>query len=289
MKGIILAGGLGTRLYPLTLVASKQLMPVYDKPMIYYPLSTLMLAGIRDILIITTLEEQERFQKLLGDGSDLDCSFQYQAQKEPRGLAEAFLLGEHFIGKDSVTLILGDNIFYGSSLRVLLQKGAASKGACVFAYPVNNPEQYGVVTFDTTGKVIALEEKPVNPSSNYAVTGLYFYDADVVEISKNIVPSVRGELEIMSVNQAYLERGELHVEVMNRGMTWLDTGTFDSLIAAGQFIEVIEKRQGFKIGCIEEVAFRMGFIKEEQLKKLAEKCSNSAYGKYLSGLLRNVK
>ncbi len=282
MKGIVLAGGSGTRLYPLTIAVSKQLMPVYDKPMIYYPLTTLMLAGINEILIITTPEDQAGFKKLLGDGSHLGCRFEYVVQPKPEGLAQAFILGADFIGKDSVALVLGDNIFYGSGMGTLLQKKINPNGATVFAYQVGDPERYGVVEFDSNFKVISIEEKPVRPKSNYAVPGLYFYDNDVVEIAKNMKPSPRGELEITDVNKIYLERGKLEVGVLDRGTAWLDTGTFDSLQEAGQFIEVIEKRQGLKIGCIEEVAYRKGFIDKAQLNVLAEKYMKSGYGVYLN-------
>jgi glucose-1-phosphate thymidylyltransferase len=285
MKGIILAGGSGTRLHPLTLAASKQLLPVYDKPMIYYPLSILMLAGIKDILIITTPHDQEAFKRLLGDGKDLGCTFEYVVQEVPNGLAQAFVLGEEFIGNDSVALVLGDNIFYGSGMGNLLRSKVDLDGACVFAYRVNDPERYGVVEFDESGKVLSLEEKPQNPKSNYAVPGLYFYDNDVVEIAKNIEPSARGEYEITDVNIEYLKRGKLQVGILDRGTAWLDTGTFPSLMQAGQFVQVIEERQGFKIGCIEEIAFRQGFINEEQLLILAEKYKKSGYGVYLRNLL----
>lgn len=288
MKGIILAGGSGTRLYPLTMAVSKQLMPVYDKPMIYYPLSTLMLAGIRDILIITTPEDQPAFKKLLGDGSEIGCHFSYTIQPEPKGLAQAFTLGESFIGKENVALILGDNIFYGSGMGNLLGKKVNRDGAVVFAYQVNDPERYGVVAFDENNKVLSIEEKPQKPKSAYAVPGLYFYDNEVIEIAKNIRPSVRGEYEITDINRVYLERGKLDVGVLDRGTAWLDTGTFDSLIQAGQFIEVIEKRQGLKIGCIEEIAWRKGWINAEQLNVLADKYIKSGYGLYLKNLLKNT-
>lgn len=285
MKGIILAGGSGTRLHPLTLAASKQLLPVYDKPMIYYPLSILMLAGIKEILIITTPHDQAAFKRLLGDGKELGCTFEYVIQEEPNGLAQAFVLGEDFIGSDSVALVLGDNIFYGSGMGNLLRSKVDLDGACVFAYRVSDPERYGVVEFDDSGKVISLEEKPNVPKSNYAVPGLYFYDNDVVEIAKNIKPSARGEYEITDVNIEYLKRGKLQVGILDRGTAWLDTGTFASLMQAGQFVQVIEERQGFKIGCIEEIAFRQGFINEDQLLILAEKYKKSGYGVYLRNLI----
>lgn len=288
MKGIVLAGGSGTRLYPLTIAVSKQLMPVYDKPMIYYPLSTLMLAGIREILIITTPEDQAGFKKLLGDGSQIGCRFEYVVQPSPDGLAQAFILGEEFIGNDSVALVLGDNIFYGSGMGTLLKNKVNPDGAVVFAYQVHDPERYGVVEFDKQNKVISIEEKPTQPKSNYAVPGLYFYDNEVVAIAKAMKPSPRGELEITDVNKTYLEKGKLEVGVLDRGTAWLDTGTFDSLQEAGQFIEVIEKRQGLKIGCIEEVAYRMGFIGKDQLMVLANKYMKSGYGKYLE-MLANEK
>ncbi len=285
MKGIILAGGSGTRLYPLTIAVSKQLMPVYDKPMIYYPLSTLLLAGIRDILIITTPHDQEGFKKLLGDGSALGCSIQYKVQPSPDGLAQAFILGEEFIGDDSVALVLGDNIFYGTGLAELLASKTEVQGGCVFAYQVADPERYGVVEFDDNLKAVSIEEKPENPKSHYAVPGLYFYDNSVVEIAKNLEPSPRGELEITDVNKIYLEQGKLEVGVMSRGTAWLDTGTFDSLHEASEFVKVLEKRQGFKISCIEEIAFKKGFINEEQLLQAAEKYGKSGYGSYLKNLI----
>lgn len=288
MKGIVLAGGSGTRLYPLTIAVSKQLMPVYDKPMIYYPLSTLMLAGINEILIITTPEDQAGFKKLLGDGSQVGCRFEYVVQPSPDGLAQAFILGDEFIGNDSVALVLGDNIFYGSGMGTLLKNKVNPDGAVVFAYQVGDPERYGVVEFDKGFKVLSIEEKPAQPKSNYAVPGLYFYDNDVVAIAKSIKPSPRGELEITDLNRVYLEKGKLEVGVLDRGTAWLDTGTFDSLQEAGQFIEVIEKRQGLKIGCIEEVAYRKGFIDRSQLMALANKYMKSGYGKYLE-MIANEK
>ena len=281
MKGIILAGGSGTRLHPLTLAVSKQLMPVYDKPMIYYPLSTLMLAGINEILIISTPQDLPNFEKLLGDGSQIGCKFSYKEQPSPDGLAQAFILGEEFIGDDKVALILGDNIFYGSGMSKLLQSCADPEGGFVFAYQVFDPERYGVVEFDADNKVVSIEEKPLQPKSNYAVPGLYFYDNDVVEIAKNIKPSLRGELEITDVNKEYLKRGKLKVGVFDRGTAWLDTGTIQSLMQAGQFVQVIEERQGMKIGAIEEVAYRMGFISRDKLSEIAEPLRKSGYGEYL--------
>ena len=286
MKGIILAGGSGSRLHPLTFCVSKQLMPVYDKPMIYYPLSTLLLAGINQILIITTPRDQESFRTLLGDGSQIGCTFEYMVQHEPNGLAQAFVLGEEFIGDDNVALVLGDNIFYGSGMSSLLQSNNTPDGGVVYAYHVSDPERYGVVEFDENMKAVSIEEKPKRPKSNYAVPGLYFYDNDVVEIAKNIQPSKRGEYEITDVNAEYLRRGKLKVSVMNRGTAWLDTGTFSSLMQAGQYVEVIEERQGLKIGCIEEIAYRMGFINKEQLLKLAEPLRKSGYGIYMENIVK---
>ncbi|MBI35311.1 MAG: glucose-1-phosphate thymidylyltransferase [Flavobacteriales bacterium] len=286
MKGIILAGGSGSRLHPLTLSVSKQLMPVYDKPMIYYPLSTLLLAGINEILIITTPHDQKSFQQLLGDGSRIGCRFKYVVQHEPNGLAQAFVLGEDFIGKDNAALVLGDNIFYGSGMSSLLQSNNTPDGGVVYAYHVSDPERYGVVEFDKNMNAISIEEKPEVPKSNYAVPGLYFYDNDVVEIAKNIKPSSRGEYEITDVNAEYLRRGKLKVSVMNRGTAWLDTGTFSSLMQAGQYVQVIEERQGLKIGCIEEVAYRMGFINEEQLLELAQPLKKSGYGIYMENIVK---
>jgi glucose-1-phosphate thymidylyltransferase len=286
MKGIILAGGSGTRLHPLTHSVSKQLMPVYDKPMIYYPLSTLMQAGIREILIITTPHDAPLFQNLLGDGSQLGCTFQYTVQPEPNGLAQAFVLGKDFIGSDSVALVLGDNIFYGTQMPHLLQESAHPQGGIVFAYPVSDPERYGVVDFDVHGKVLSIEEKPAQPKSHYAVPGLYFYDNQVVEIAENLQPSARGEYEITDINKEYLRRGALHVGVLDRGTAWLDTGTFDSLMEAAQFVQIMERRQGLKVGCIEEVAYQMGFITSEQLAALAAPLVKSGYGAYLQSLLK---
>lgn len=286
MKGIILAGGTGSRLHPLTLAVSKQLMPVYDKPMIYYPLSTLMSAGIREILIITTPQDRVLFEQLLGDGTRLGCRFAYATQETPKGLADAFIVGESFIGQDKVALILGDNIFYGTGLSELLQSHQDPQGGVVFAYHVKDPKRYGVVTFDAQGKAISIEEKPEHPKSSYAVPGIYFYDNSVVEIAKSISPSKRGELEISEVNQTYLERGALTVSIMDRGTAWLDTGTFQSLMQASQFVEVIEERQGLKVGCIEETAFRMGYINAEELEALAQPLLKSGYGEYLLSLLQ---
>lgn len=284
MKGIILAGGSGTRLYPITKGISKQLMPVYDKPMIYYPLSVLMLAGIKEILFITTPQDQDQFKRLLGDGSEIGCSFSYEVQHEPNGLAQAFVIGEKFIGNDKVCLILGDNIFYGAGFSKLVQSFNDVNGAAVFAYEVNDPERYGVVEFNDQKQAISIEEKPKQPKSNYAVPGLYFYDNSVVEIAKNIAPSPRGEYEITDVNRVYLEKGTLQVGIMNRGTAWLDTGTFDSFADACEFVRVIEKRQSQKVGCIEEVAYRMGFIDRAQLMLLGEKYAKSGYGEYLKRL-----
>ena len=284
MKGIILAGGSGTRLHPLTIAVSKQLMPVYDKPMIYYPLSTLMYAGIREILIISTPRDLPLFKTLLGDGKQLGCSFSYATQAEPKGLAEAFIIGEEFIGNDKVALILGDNIFYGSGLKELLQANNDPQGGIIYAYHVNDPQRYGVVDFDAAGKAVSIEEKPTKPKSNYAVPGIYFYDNRVVEIAKNIQPSARGELEITDVNNVYLQDGQLQVAVLDKGTAWLDTGTFESLMQASQFVEVIEQRQGLKIGAIEEASYEMNYIDKVQLQKLAEPLVKSGYGDYLMQL-----
>ncbi len=287
MKGIILAGGSGTRLHPLTLAISKQLMPIYDKPMIYYPLSSLMSAGINDILIISTPHDLPHFEKLLGDGSQLGCKFSYKVQEVPNGLAQAFVLGEEFIGDDKVALILGDNIFYGVGMGNLLKENVDVEGGVVYAYHVSDPERYGVVEFDDNMKAISIEEKPENPKSNYAVPGLYFYDNSVIEIAKNLQPSARGEYEITDVNAEYLRQNKLKVAILNRGTAWLDTGTFPSLMQAGQFVQVIEERQGLKIGCIEEIAYRKGFIDKEQLKKIATPLVKSGYGTYLLNLIKD--
>lgn len=285
MKGIILAGGSGTRLYPITKAISKQLMPIYDKPMIYYPLSVLMMAGIKDVLIITTPEDNVQFQRLLQDGSDIGCHISYAVQEVPNGLAQAFVIGEHFIGSDKVALVLGDNIFYGYGLGRQLQALSNVEGGYVFAYPVSDPERYGVVSFDENAKAISIEEKPSNPKSHFAVPGLYFYDNSVVEIAKNLSPSERGEYEITDINKIYLQQNRLHVSVLDRTTAWLDTGTFDSLHDASEYVRVIEKRQGTKIGCIEEVAYRMGFISREKLEVLAHSLKKSGYGEYLLSIL----
>ena len=290
MKGIILAGGSGTRLYPVTRSVSKQLMPVYDKPMIYYPIAVLMLAGIRDILVITTPEDLEQFKKLLQDGSQWGISLQYAIQPEPKGLAQAFLIGETFIGPDPVCLILGDNIFFGHGLPEQIQKASQrKKGATIFGYYVRDPQRYGVICFDEQGKVLDIEEKPQHPQSNYAVTGLYFYDNDVVEIAGKIKPSHRGELEITDVNKAYLARGDLHVELIGRGAAWLDTGTHESLLDAANFIKVVEDRQGLKIACLEEIAYRLGYITADQVRKIADPLARNSYGQYLLHLIKNEK
>jgi glucose-1-phosphate thymidylyltransferase len=289
MKGIILAGGSGTRLHPLTLAMSKQMMPVYDKPMIYYPLSTLMTAGINEILIISTPHDLPDFKKLLGDGSAIGCQFSYAEQAIPNGLAQAFVIGEEFIGDDSVALVLGDNIFFGSNMDELLQSNKNPEGGVVFAYHVSDPERYGVVEFGQDMKALSIEEKPLAPKSNYAVPGLYFYDNSVVEIAKNIQPSARGEYEITDVNKVYLEKGLLKVGILSRGTAWLDTGTFNSLMQAGQFVQVLEERQGLKVGCIEEIAWRQGFITDQQLEDMAESLRKSGYGEYLLGLLKHKR
>ena len=289
MKGIILAGGSGTRLHPLTLAMSKQMMPIYDKPMIYYPLSVLMMSGINDILIISTPHDLPHFKTLLGTGENIGCKFTYEVQEIPNGLAQAFVIGEKFIGKDKVALILGDNIFYGVGLGRMLQTINNPDGGVVFAYHVSDPERYGVVDFDENNKVLSIEEKPKEPKSNYAVPGLYFYDNEVVTIAKNLKPSPRGEYEITDVNKEYLKRGKLKVSIMDRGTAWLDTGTFASLMQAGQFVQVIEERQALKIGCIEEVAYTMGYINKEQLRKIAEPLTKSGYGNYLLGLIADKK
>ena len=281
MKGIILAGGSGTRLHPLTLAVSKQLMPIYDKPMIYYPLSSLLWSGIREILIISTPHDLPLFRQLLGDGTRLGCRFEYAVQEHPNGLAEAFIIGKEFIGKDKVALVLGDNIFYGTGLSDILQSNNNPEGGIIYAYHVNDPERYGVVDFDADGNVLSIEEKPTNPKSNFAVPGIYFYDNDVVEIAANIKPSHRGEIEITDVNREYLRRGKLKVSILDRGTAWFDTGTFNSLMQASQFVQVIEERQGLKIGSIEEAAYKMGFIDAEQLKALAQPLLKSGYGKHL--------
>ncbi|GLB48145.1 glucose-1-phosphate thymidylyltransferase RfbA [Neptunitalea lumnitzerae] len=286
MKGIVLAGGSGTRLYPLTIAVSKQLMPIYDKPMIYYPVSTLMSAGIREILIISTPQDKPLFQKLLGDGSAVGCRFEYATQELPNGLAEAFIIGEDFIGDDSVALILGDNIFYGTGLATLLQSNVNPEGGIIYAYHVHDPERYGVVDFDDDGNAISIEEKPAVPKSHYAVPGIYFYDNTVVEIAKNIEPSARGELEITDVNKVYLEQGKLRVSILDRGTAWLDTGTFKSLMQAGQFVQVIEERQGLKVGAIEEVAYKMGFINKLQLEEITKGLLKSGYGKNIIEILK---
>lgn len=288
MKGIILAGGTGTRLYPITIPTIKQLLPIYDKPMIYYPLATLMTAGIRDILIISTAKDLPSFQQLFGDGSHLGLNFSYKVQDEPNGIAQAFIIGEEFIGNSSVWLVLGDNIFFGDNLHNMLVKASEQKeGATVFGYWVSDPERYGVVDFDKNGKAVSIEEKPLKPKSNYAVTGLYYYDKNVSQIAKNIKPSARGELEITELNNQYLKMGKLKVELMGRGFAWLDTGTYDSLLEASSFVSIIEKRQGLKIACIEEIAYNLGYINKEQLEKLAEPLNKNSYGKYLLNLLKD--
>lgn len=290
MKGIILAGGTGSRLFPVTTVVSKQLLPVFDKPMIYYPLSTLMFGGIREILLITTPQDQTLFQRLLGDGSDFGLNISYAVQEHPRGLADAFIVGREFIGSDSVALVLGDNIFYGHGLPELLAKASVrTSGATVFGYFVNSPEQYGVIELDPTGRALSIEEKPKKPKSNVAVTGLYFYDNDVVDIAAHIKPSARGEVEITDVNAAYLNRGDLFVEVLGRGFAWLDTGTHASLVEASHFVQILEQRQGLRIACPEEIALRQGYISLEQFSRAAEKCAKSSYGEYLMSVLRNFE
>lgn len=286
MKGIILAGGSGTRLYPITYAISKQVMPIYDKPMIYYPLSVLMLAGINEILIISTPQDMPNFKRLLGDGKQYGCNFQYAIQEVPNGLAQAFVIGKEFIGKDKVALVLGDNIFYGSGLGDLLEKNNNPDGGVIYAYHVSDPERYGVVEFDSALNAVSIEEKPTQPKSNYAVPGLYFYDNDVIEIAENLAPSPRGEYEITDVNKEYLKRGKLKVGILDRGTAWLDTGTFDSLMQASQFVQVIEQRQGLKVGCIEEVAYRKGFISTQQLKDIAQPLLKSGYGEYLLDILK---
>jgi glucose-1-phosphate thymidylyltransferase len=286
MKGIILAGGSGTRLYPITMGVSKQLVPIYDKPMIYYPLSTLMSAGIRDILIISTPQDLPRFEQLLGSGSQIGCNFSYKVQDEPRGLADAFIVGADFIGNDKVAMILGDNIFYGSDMDLKLQAATDPDGGVIFGYPVSDPKRYGVVEFDENNNVKSIEEKPEHPKSNYAIPGLYFFDNDVVEIAKNVKPSARGEIEITEIHNEYLQKGKLTVVLLDRGTAWLDTGTFASMNQAAQFVQVIEERQGLKIGCIEEVAYQQGFIDGNQLLRLAEEFKKSGYGKYLSSLIK---
>lgn len=287
MKGIILAGGSGTRLYPLTISVSKQLLPIYDKPMIYYPLSVLLLAGIREILIITTPHDNESFKKLLGNGSDIGCKFDYAVQPEPNGLAEAFIIGDTFIGKDKVALVLGDNIFYGNGLGKLLREKTNIEGASIFACKVSDPKRYGIVEFDNNNKVISVEEKPLKPKSNFAIPGLYFYDNNVVELAKKVKPSERGEKEITTLNEMYLEKGMLHVGVLDRGVTWLDTGTVDSMDAATEFVRVIEKRNNTKIACLEEIAYLHGFINKEQLLKAADKYGKSGYGQYINKIAKN--
>jgi glucose-1-phosphate thymidylyltransferase len=288
MKGIILAGGSGTRLYPITKGVSKQLLPIYDKPMVYYPLSVLMLAGIQDILIITTPEDREGFIRVLGDGSEFGVNLTYKMQPSPDGLTQAFIIGEEFIGDDSVCLVLGDNIFWGQGLTTILESAVKSqKGATIFGYQVNDPERFGVVAFDDNKKVVSLEEKPEKPQSNYAVTGLYFYDNDVVEMAKQVKPSHRGELEITTLNQMYLDRGDLHVELLGRGFAWLDTGTHESLLEAALFVETIEKRQGYKIACLEEISWRNGWLTDSQVLKIAESLSKNSYGQYLESLIEN--